>query len=373
MDNKKLFNNENTSILLQEGDVFINPNGHDYFDLIVDNGYAYNKLAAWVKTASGKVVIRNACIASRAEIGRVNVASSNNGSDGLFVINDDDFYTVSEYVQNPERIRAESYAYSELNNVLVSNSILESGMAGTNFKLTTGLPLGQFYNEDGLKNQKLLDKVKKSLKILAQPVSGQNIEVSNHNIKPEALSAFIDWFVSEDGEAQHEIHSGVMVVDIGGGTTDVSNIAPNLSLNTNLSRTIEIGILDIFTKLRSLLSEAFNVDGRSIRDDELDKVVRTGQVFIRGKHQDCTTQLLVAKAKVAKRLYNFINGLKGGTLDKIIFVGGGAEALREELINIAKGSDDFDDVDIDTFIHIPENSQYTNVCGMLKQVTYIDE
>ncbi|MFT5851561.1 MAG: plasmid segregation protein ParM [Colwellia sp.] len=369
MDNKTL-NNDITSILLQEGDTFINPNGHDYFDLIVDNGYAYQKLAAWVRTAEGKVVIRTATIPSRAELGRVNIASSNSGSDGLFVINDDDFYTVSEYVQNPESIRTVSYAYSELNNVLVANSILESGMSQMKFRLTTGLPLRQFYKEDGQKNDKLIEKVKKSLLTLAQPVSGPALTISDHKVKPEALSSFIDWFVSEEGEALHEINSGVMVVDIGGGTTDVSNIAPNLSLNINSSDTTKIGILDIFKKLRPLLSDRFNVDGDSIRDDELDKVVRTGKVFIRGTYQDCSIDLQTAKSKVAKRLYNFINELKGGTLDKIIFVGGGAEALRDELIAIAKGSDEFEDGN--KFIHIPENSQYTNVIGMLKQATYID-
>lgn len=373
MVNLTLAKNKITSILLQEGDTFFNPNGHDYFDLIVDNGYAYQKLAAWVKTADGEVVIRTASMPSRAELGRVNITSSNNGSDGLFVINDDDYYTVSEFVQNPESIRTESYAYSELNNVLVANSILESGMAQKKFRLTTGLPLRQFYNEEGQKNEKLISKVKKSLQTLAQPVSGEVVRITDHIIKPEALSSFIDWFVSEAGEAQHEIHSGVMVVDIGGGTTDVSNITPNLSLNTNLSDTAKIGILDIFKKLRPLLSDSFNVDADSIRDDELDKVVRTGKVFIRGCYQDCSAQLQIAKSKVAKRLYNFINELKGGTLDKIIFVGGGAEALRTELIDIAKGSDEFDDVNIDTFIHIPKNSQYTNVIGMLKQATFIDD
>jgi plasmid segregation protein ParM len=367
-----LSKNKLSSILLQEGDVFVNPNGHDYFDLIVDNGYAYQKLAAWVINSAGETVIRTACIPSRAELGRVNIASNSGGSDGLFII-DDDYYTVSEYVQNPVSIRSNSYAHSELNNVLVANSILESGMANEKFRLTTGLPLKQFFKEDGTKNEKLISKVKNSLAILAQPASGPSIQLSQHNIKPEALSAFIDWYVSDQGEVLYEIHSGVMVIDIGGGTTDISNITPNLSLNTNLSDTARIGILDLFKHLRPLLSEEFNVDAESIRDDELDKVVRTGQVFIRGTYQDCGLQLQKAKNKVAKRLYNIINELKGGTIDKMIFVGGGAEALREELIEIAKGSDDFDNVDVSNFIVIPDNSQFNNVSGMLKQVTFIDD
>lgn len=362
-----------TSILLQDGDTFINPNGHDYFDLIVDNGYAYQKLAAWVKDKCGQIVIRTASIPSRAELGRANVPSGNSGSDGLFVINDDDYYTVSEFVQNPESIRSDSYSYSELNNVLVANSILESGMHDQKFRLTTGLPLKQYYNEDGSRNNKLIDKVKSSLVNLAQPVSGPELKITSHNIKPEALSAFIDWYVSDDGNVSHEIHSGVMVVDIGGGTTDISNINPNLSLNNNLSGTSRIGILDLFKYLRPLLSETFNVDADSIRDDELDKVVRTSKVFIRGNFIDCTSQLQKAKSKLAKRLYNVINELKGGTLDNIIFTGGGAEALREELIAIAKGSDDFEGVDVNKFIVIPEKPQDNNVSGMLKQVTFIDD
>jgi plasmid segregation protein ParM len=373
MVNSMISKTKVSSILLKEGDSFINPNGHDYFDLIIDNGYAYQKLAAWVLNSDGEIVIRTACTPSRAELGRINVSSGSGGSDGLFVINDDDFYTVSEYVQNPVSIRSVSYAHSELNNVLIANSILESGMAELNFRLTTGLPLKQYYKDDGTTNDKLIGKVKKSLAELAQPVSGPRIAIKDHKIKPEALSAFIDWYVSDDGNTQHVIHSGVMIIDIGGGTTDISNITPNLSLNTNLSDTTRLGILDLFNYLRPLLSEAFNVDAESIRDDELDKVVRTGKVFIRGSYHDCAKQLQRAKSKVTKRLYNIINELKGGTIDKMIFVGGGAEALREELIAIAKGSDDFDDVDIENFIVIPKNSQYSNVCGMLKQVTYIDD
>jgi plasmid segregation protein ParM len=350
-----------SSILLDEGETLaLNEDGS--YNLANDNGYAFHKVAGWVVDASGTRKIKTASIASRAQIGRVNASVSSSSFSGLFLV-DGIYYTVSESVTDPERIRNTSYAHSELNNVLIANSILNCGLSDLKVNLTTGLPLKQYFNSDGVQNKVFAEKVKNSLTPLASPVDmAKNLSIDTHDICAESLSAFIDWYINDEGDVANEISNGVLVVDIGGGTTDISTITPDLKISMDDSDTKKLGVLDLFKKLRVLISEEFNIDTDQVRDDMLDKAIRTNRLSIRGKDVDCSPAVKASKMFLAKRLSSFINEYVNEMHDHIIFVGGGAEALRDELLN----SDEY----ANGFVIIPENPQYRNVTGMLKFMTY---
>jgi len=349
------------SILLDVGESFVF-NADGSYDLANDNGYAFHKLAGWVVDKAGNKTIKTASVASRAQIGRVNASVSSTDFSGLFCI-DDVFYTVSESLTDPERIRNKSYAYSELNNVLISNSIMLCGLMDTMVNLTTGLPLKQYFNTDGEQSTVFAEKVKNSLKPLAVPVGVEStLSIKKHEICAESLSAFVDWYIDDKGEVANEINNGVLVVDIGGGTTDISTITPDLKIGMDDSDTKQLGVLDLFKKLKGLISEEFQIDTDQIRDDMLDSAVRTGKLSIRGREENCEKVVQIAKEFLAKRLSSFINEFINDMHDHIIFVGGGAEVLRDVLLN----SSDYDK----GFVIIPENPQYRNVTGMLKYMTY---
>lgn len=360
-----MLNSQNIkSLLLEPGESLYLPPGAREYDFADDNGYAYHKLAAWVINEKGEKRISTACIPSRAQIGRVNVSSSGS-SVGLFEI-DETYYTVGESVPDPERIRGPSYATSELNNVLVANSIMAAGFGGNPVRLCTGLPLKQYFNEDATVNHNLIDKIRRSLSPLAIPfgVSEANRPtINSHLVMAESLSAFAHWFLDDDGQQVNHVRHGVLVVDIGGGTSDISSITPANDIYIDGSDTKRIGILDLFKKLRSLLSDAYEVDSEHIREDMLDHAVRTSEFLVRGNVVDCSNEVKKAKNYVAKRLSTYVNELVTDTVDRIIFVGGGAEVLRDELLSL----EDY----ADGFVVIPDRPQFANVLGMLKLMTYV--
>lgn len=355
---------EQTSILLNEGERFYKNESDGCYDLADDNGYAYHKLAAWVIDSEGNKRIATASCASRAQLGKVNVSATGRLSVGLYEI-DSEFYTVGENVPDPESIRNKSYCYSEVNNVLVTNSIYQAGFSGHSIRLATGLPLKQYFNNDGELNTKTISRVQKSLQPLANPTGvDKEAKISKHIVYAESLSAFVDWMVNDEGEMVNEVRNGVLVVDVGGGTTDISFINPSNEIYMPGSDTVKTGVLDVFKKLKQLLSTEFDIDEEHIRDDMLDKAIRTNKFNVRGQEKDCLLLVNKAKRHVAKRLNNFIDELVSSTLDHIIFVGGGAEALSEQLLNM--------DDHADGFIVIPNEPQFANVRGMLKCMTYID-
>ena len=216
--------------------------------------------------------------------------------------------------------------------------------------------LKQYFNNEGELNETTIEKVRNSLKPLAQSVSSENQpSIKEHLIYAESLAAFVDWLVDENGNMVNKVTNGVLVVDVGGGTTDISFINSANEVYMPGSDTVKTGVLDVFKKLKQLLSSSYEIDEEHIRDDMLDKALRTNEFTVRGETKNC--ELLCDKAKqyVAKRLNTFIDELVTSTLDHIIFVGGGAEALRKQLLNL----DEF----ADGFVVIPKE---------LKCMTYLD-
>ena len=312
--------------------------------------------------ADGKKQIKTASQPSRAQIGRLNVSIGGLGSSGVYEINDT-FYTVGSDVPSPEAMRDASYAHSELNNVLISNSLITSGLSGVDVRLSTGLPLKQYFTSEASMNTDVINKVKGSLKPLAAPVDITEAKIVDHLVYAESLAAYVDWFLDDDGNKKNHVNYGVVVVDVGGGTTDISSITANNQINIEASGTKRIGILDVFRKLRALLASNYGIDEEFIRDDMLDEAIRTCTFTLRGKPINCSKEVVKAKQFVASRLKTFINELVLDTADHIIFVGGGAEALKDQLLNLEGYGEGF--------VIIPEEPQFANVRGMLKFMTYV--
>jgi len=102
--------------------------GEKTTDVAVDNGYADQKVAYWATDENGKRVIAELLLPSRAQMGAINI-SIDGTSFGVYEI-DGDSWTVGKDVTEPESIRGERYAYSELNAVLVTHSLIAAGFAG---------------------------------------------------------------------------------------------------------------------------------------------------------------------------------------------------------------------------------------------------
>ena len=339
----------------------------------VDNGYADQKAAFWsvkdgkpVIDAQGEPEITQVLLPSRAQIGAINI-DINGMSSGVYRI-DGQPWTVGRDVTEPESIRGERYAYSEMNAVLVNHTLIKSGFSGRKIRLATGLPFGQIYR-DGDVNTALVERVKESLKseVIPQGQSKAPIIVA-HEVFPESTAAFVDYAIDcKTGTMALELETGMAVVDIGGNTTDITYINPiegegseqqSYTMNRERSGSKNIGVLNVRDRLRELIKQRFKVD--SLRDSQLDKALRSGVCKIFGAEEDVSEQIGIAKRDVVKKLMNYVEEMVGDAadLDFILFVGGGS-AVLQDVISEYKHA------------RVPKDPQFANARGMLKYMTYV--
>jgi len=325
----------------------------------IDNGYAEQKVAYWGKSDDGNKVIKTLMLPSRAQIGAHNITIDGVGS-GVYVVGGMP-YTVGANVLEPEQMRSKNYATSEVNNALVNNSLMATGFGGQDVVIATGLPYGHVYTLQGEKDESFLRKVEESLKVECECKSGEVANIVGHHIYPESIAAFVDYALDEKSGGFISIETGLVVIDIGGNTTDISFINPGspVTVNTSRSGTKEIGVLKIRDDLKKLVCTKFSID--TVTDAQLDKALRTGKLPIYGNDEDVSDLVTDAKRQTVKRLNNYIEEIigDGAYLDKMLYVGGGAAILQKELRSQNNAQ-------------VPESPEFANARGMLKYLTFVD-
>lgn len=342
--------------------------------VVVDNGYADQKAAFWVfdetgehvRDENGFPVIKEVLLPSRAQIGAINIDISGN-SNGVYRL-DGEPWTVGGEVTEPEVIRGERYAYSDLNAVLVHNTLIKCGFGDKKIRLGTGLPFSHIYKDDQL-NVPLIAKVKESLLVDVKPQAGPGVaQIVEHQIFPESTAAFVDYALNcKTGEMNIDLDVGMAVVDVGGNTTDITYINPvedfesgekSYSMNRERSGSKKIGVLNVRDRLKTLIQERFQVD--SLRDSQLDKALRTGSCKIFGAAEDVTTEINSAKRDVVKKLMNYVEEKVGDAadLDFILFVGGGSAVLHDVITEYKHA-------------RVADRPQFANARGMLKYMTFV--
>lgn len=326
-------------------------------DVAVDNGYADQKIAYWAHDEFGKRVIVEQLLPSRAQMGAINISIDGVAS-GVYEI-DGDYWTVGKDVTEPESIRGDKYAFSELNTVLVNHSLIASGFAGKAVRIGTGLPFDHYYKHEQV-NRDLIDKVKAALKTpITSKAESLSANIVAHEVFPESTAAFVDYSVDANtGEMHMEVETGLAVVDIGGNTTDITYIGSDNLINVQRSGSRKLGVLNVRDRLRRLIQEDFRVD--QVRDAQLDKALRTGVCNIFGKPREVQKHIDHAKRETVKKLMNYVEEMVGdaGDLDLVLFVGGGAAVLGDVIREYPNAQ-------------VPERPQFANARGMLKYMTHV--
>ena len=330
--------------------------GDDITDVSVDNGYADQKVAYWANNANGDRVIAELLLPSRAQMGAINMAIDGQAS-GVYEV-DGDPWTVGD-VSEPESIRGEKYAFSELNSVLVNHSLLSAGFSNKTVRVATGLPFDHFY-KNGEVNHPLVNKVKSSLQADVTPRgSHKQAKIKEHELYPESTAAFVDYVIDEKtGTMNKKIENGLAVVDIGGNTTDITYINSENIINVQRSGSKKLGVLNVRDMLRRLIQEEFRID--ELRDGQLDAALREGSCRIFGEQKDVRKQIDAAKRESVKKLMNYVEEMVGDAadLDLVLFVGGGSAVLSDVIKEYPHA-------------HIPKNPQFANARGMLKYMTFV--
>jgi len=322
----------------------------------LDDGYAFTKVAL----PDGRLI----AIPSRAQIGRANVTWLNGSEQRVFEYETEDtLFAVGEVDGEPTHF--DGYPFSGLNRAIVQHALHEAGLAGHSLHAVSGLPVSSFYLKDGVQRLDLIERKRASLKRTVQPIDGRlPAAIAFHDVIPEALAAWYDHIIAEtNGGVQLEAERlgvPVAVIDIGGRTTDFVVVADQ-AVRHDCSGSLRCGLLDLKRQVAAAIRAQFDLEDLSER--ATDDAVRTGSVRLFGKTHLVASHVRDARREIVERLHAETQRQlgRGAELERILFVGGGAVALADDIRDWFPNQ------------AIAPHPAFANARGMLKYLRYVCE
>lgn len=333
-----------------------------------DNGYADHKIAYYDDANRRIVTLKVPAVISSGH----GMASARGELMNAYSVvgNGGETYTCSANTEQPIDLRHAKYPITTENRVLFTHALNTAGLLGKPLSMTVTLPLADYYMSNGSINTALVEQVidnftKNNVQPDGGPTKGMTAQVVDLKVSPEAVAAWFDWAMDEQGDmndAYFEMaddEGSVLVVDVGGSTTDI--VALTLDANNDLtvlnekSGTSKIGVLDVldFMEERFVaeLCEKGVIQGGGheslLTAKTLERMLTADSIRFGGQQHPVAEIRSEATRSVAGRILNFIRNKAGNTLSyhSIIVVGGGAvvfkEALSQELGGNAIFLDEF--------------------------------
>lgn len=126
------------------------------------------------------------------------------------------------------------------------------------------------------------------------------------------------------------------IIDIGHFTTDIGQFVKNQYISDEGISNSYKGVQEIYKRMSGIISSYLKKQGfgdYTLVDEDLDKFIRTGIFKYADGEFDFKEELGIEKMNFAQRIVDYIlpKWTNINQLDRIIFTGGGAELLKEEL------------------------------------------
>lgn len=162
------------------------------------------------------------------------------------------------------------------------------------------------------------------------------------NTFDEPIGGLMNVILKDDGKhyARSDINSGrALVIDIGGGTTDLQGVDKGGDLDYSLSTSIEIGIQQVERDFeRSFkMNHKDELKGmRAMPNDQLRQAITSGVWHGGGRKIDCRPEVIEATNTLLNRLSEAYMNVAGGPFryDHIILTGGGSAMLYDYLLPV---------------------------------------
>jgi plasmid segregation protein ParM len=324
----------------------------------IDDGYAQTKL--YGDSPSGGVIKRSMRSSARSgRFGGLTSLSGGRGGIGSYETEEGDVFTVSDEIE-AESTKFDGFHTSTMNRALVTHSLISAGFGNRKVFLVTGLPVADYFLDDG----KNLEHIKTKEANLKKRIWSPNNDVlmpiiSDVKVGCQAVAAFIDYVVDDNGEERNDPTGRIAVVDIGGRTTDIAVVVGGSNIDHSMSGTENIGVLDVYDTLGREIRAHFK-----IRDkfplSALDQAVRTGKIQIWGKDNEIghlVAPILKEHEKVLAREVERRLG-SAASLSAVVFVGGGSALFTGIASHFPNGM-------------MAEDPEFANARGLFKFVKYL--
>jgi plasmid segregation protein ParM len=326
-----------------------------------DNGYAAHKVA-WLE--NGK--IKTTKIPTAIEMGHKNTTATGENLNAYAV--GDTKYTCTNDSTQLISLRHADYPLSPENRVLFTHAIVEAGLEDKVLSAAVTLPFRDYYDEEGRINTDFVQQVATNFKQnnvdIVKGDTLRSINVINVQVTPEAISAWFDWAMNDDGtmnenyEEMNDCDGSMLIVDIGGSTTDIVSVTlrnDNLVVRTDRSSSNKLGVLDAMDSIHAAVGEQLEKDGVKgvtghgwrLSQKLQSQIMSTGKVRLNGKRYDFTEQRNIACANTAQSIVNYMREQVGSTVEyfEIMFVGGGSVVfqpwMKQVMPNAVFSADEF--------------------------------
>ncbi len=292
--------------------------------VVIDEGSAQAK--ATFLSSSGDVVTR--IIPSRiAEQAKVDL---NGYSPSAYFTGEGGEFTVDGDFDDIIRTNISSYQTSEANRALVHETLRQCGFAGQPVKVAVTLPMSQFFSKvQGTPiNQKLITRKKRNILGDIRSASGLPLaEIIDCMVYPEGIPALFDTIRNDQGDLKPGYEEGmkILVVDIGGTTTDVSVVTPKGTIEAYDS--FNTGVLTIAERFSELAAPQFGL--KRIPRATAEQALKDGKL----KNIDVSRVVHKACRNVMLTILRELEAMAPtpALLDCVLIVGGGAALIGEEL------------------------------------------
>ncbi|WP_461537456.1 plasmid segregation protein ParM domain-containing protein [Spongorhabdus nitratireducens] len=292
--------------------------------VVIDEGSAQSK--ATFKSAEGNIVTR--VVPSRiAEQAKVDI---NGYAESAYFTEEGGEYTVNGDFDDIIRTNIPSYQISEANRALVHETLRQSGFGGHSVRVAVTLPMSQFFSrvKGSPINQKLISSKKRNVLGGIKSAAGHSLaEIIDCKVYPEGIPALFDTIRDDSGELKPGFEDAmkILVVDIGGTTTDVSVVTPNGTIESYDS--FQTGVLMVAERFSELAAPEFGL--KRIPRAMAEEALKTGKL----KNIEVKNLIEKATRNVMQTILRELEAMVSTPtlLDRVLIVGGGAALMGQDL------------------------------------------
>ena len=286
--------------------------------VMIDDGSNYIKLCANLDGKNETLLIPSRVIRKALPS-----MSTTGFSDASYEI-DDNRFSFSKSAVGTIPTNNRQYQVSEHNRVLIHHALKKANVSG-DVEVVTTLPIGQFFNPDGSKNEKLIASKIKNIKGDITYLDGaKKANVTACYVLPEGVPAFV--------YAKQELNlsgSRYLLVDIGGTTTDL--VVINDDDQIEQFESVNVGALKMLSEFSTIVSEKLQLS------ELTDEIVINGLLngVIAGEDvSDIASRIIQSFEHVINESMAKFGEVR--LFDAVIFSGGGANLFKSSFVNVLK-------------------------------------
>ena len=298
-------------------------------NVVIDDGSSQIKIC-WVENGQIKVSVFDTIVLNKPLY-----ADGGLFSPSTYVVNGRTLSVSKSANESSRTDDSRYYQTSPQNRVCIHEALRMIGLGGEEVKVTTTLPVRQFFNDSAVGNDPINQAIKNEKR---QHIMGSIdskggyplAKIVDCSVSPEAIPVWNDLRITNDfrlikNNLGIRPDQYILIVDIGGTTTDIVKINGNgVMQDINGS---DHGVYNVADSLRKILNNSFDLEG--VQDNALINYMKEKE--FRGK--DITREIKMATEETCENIYLEMRKTHRGSneLGGVVYVGGGAQIMGESL------------------------------------------